>query len=420
MIEVDISHIWGGLSLPDLLEVERDIAAAHETLAGGEAEFCLGCDGETAERIARTADRIRENSELCVVVGAEGICRGIRGVLELVQRSDREPEKQQYPRLLFAGDSLSTRSWNALTARLEGKDFSVIVISRYGTVPQSAIALRGLRWMLERRYGTEDARSRIVVVTHPEEGALGKQAALLGWEQFSLPRDMEERFALLSPGGLLPLAVAGVDIAALLRGAGDAASRYALRSFENPLWLYVGGRSALQRRGRAAEMLVSPEPCVRELAQWWQQLFVPVEDCTVPGLMSLSGDFYGSPGGNASSRFETALCFESREPEYTIVSDIEDADGMNALAGKSLALVQERAVEALMETHADSGVPVMVIRCDGMDAEQVGDVVYFFVAAVGLSNLLLGGSSFGPWEKAAPGQPAAAAETAGEDGTPDT
>lgn len=420
MIEVDISHIWGGLSLPDLLEVEKDIAAAHEKLTAGEAEFRPGCDDETAQRIARTADRIRRNSEVCVVVGAADLCRGIRGVLELVPPADREPGKPRQLRLLFAGDSLSTRSWNTLTAGLEGKDFSVIVISRFGTVPQNAIALRGLRWVLERRYGTEEAKTRIIVVTHPEAGVLGKQAALLGWEQFFLPHDMEERFALLSPAGLLPLAVAGLDIAALLRGAGDAARRYALRSFENPLWLYVGGRRALHRGGRAAETLVSPEPCVRAFARWWQQLFVPAGDCKMPGLIPVSGEFYGSPGSNAASLFETALCFDSREPEYAIVSDIDDADGMNALAGKSLALVQSHAVEALMETHADSGVPVTVIRCDGMDEEQVGDAVCFFVTAAGLSNLMLGGSPFGKPETAGDAQPSAGEETAVEDAAPGT
>lgn len=391
MIEVDISNVWGEMALPDLLAMEKEVFDAHRKLTENAGEECavpgwlqLPVREETEEivRIRKCADRIRCDSEICVVVGTCEGCPGARGAMELLQGANRNlTQGNGNPRIFFAGNSLSTRQWNELMQLLERKDFSVIVVSKSGTTPESAIALRGLRWMLERKYGTEEANGRIYAVTDPEEGALRQMAEEAGWECFAIASDVEERYAVLTAAGLLPMAVAGIDILEVLNGAADAGEEYDLRSFENPVWLYAAVRNLLGRSGRKTELLVSQEPDFHGFAAWWQQLFAAAGDIFPAAVECASVS--RAPG--CRNVLETMVRFAPPEAEYRISSDCRNLDGLNVLEGKALAAVEEQAYLALVEDLADNGVPVLTMDCGELNARTVGELFYFMELACEIS-----------------------------------
>ncbi len=229
MIKVDISNVWGQLSLPDLLAVEKEVAAAHNTLASGTGpgndflgwmKLPVAKPTDEMVRIQAAADRIRNDSDVFVVVGIGGSYLGPRAAIELMQGPNHNIGKGKgNPQIYFAGNGLSTRHWNELQRLLEGKDFSIAVISKSGTTTEPAIATRALRWMLERKYGTEGAKKRIYAITDPVKGALRQMATQEGWETFVIPPDAGGRFSVLTAVGLLPMAVAGIDIAKVMAGA---------------------------------------------------------------------------------------------------------------------------------------------------------------------------------------------------------
>ena len=222
MIKVDISNIWGEVSLPDLLGIEQEVAQAHMTLTEGTGEgsdylgwLTLPTAEETSQmkRIQSTADRIRATSDVFIVIGIGGSYLGPRAAIELMQGCNRNMGRGKGdPQIYFAGNTLSTRHWNELMRLIEGKDFSVAVISKSGTTTEPAIALRGLKWLLERKYGTNEAKKRIIAITDPVKGALRQMADEEGWESFPIPASVGGRFSVLSPVGLLPMAVAGLNI----------------------------------------------------------------------------------------------------------------------------------------------------------------------------------------------------------------
>ena len=232
VISVDISNVWGQIALRDLLAIEGEVADAHEMLmeGTGEGSEYRGWleiprleENRELSRILKAAAQIRADSEVCVVVGIGGSYLASRAAIELLQGPDRNIGKGKgNPQIFFAGNSLSTRHWNELLRLLKDKDFSVIVISKSGTTMEPAIAFRSLHWMLERKYGTDEANRRIYAVTDPISGALRQMVQEEGWESFDIPRNVGGRFAALTPAGLLPMAVAGIDIAQVLQGAAEA------------------------------------------------------------------------------------------------------------------------------------------------------------------------------------------------------
>ena len=283
MIKVDISHVWGQLALPDLLAMEKEVAQAHATLVDGtgSGNDFLGWQNlptreptEEILRIQSAARRIRNDSDVFVVIGIGGSYLGPRAAIELLQGPNHNMGKGKGdPQIYFAGNGLSTRHWNELCRLLEGKDFSIAIISKSGTTTEPAIATRALRAKLEEKYGVEGARKRIYAITDPCKGALRQMATEEGWETFVIPANVGGRFSVLTPVGLLPLAVAGVDIMEMMNGAVDAREAYDLRSFDNPVWLYAAVRNLLYRNGKAMEIFESFEPGFKMFGGWWQQLF---------------------------------------------------------------------------------------------------------------------------------------------------
>ena len=409
MITVDISGIWGEVSLPDLLGVEKEIFDAHMKLteANGQGADFLGwmdlpAEEETDEirRIRAAADRIRENSDALVVIGIGGSYLGPRAAIELLQGVNRNMGKG-VTQVLYAGNTLSTRAWNELVKLLEGKDFSIAIISKSGTTTEPAIATRALRWLLERKYGTEEAKKRTYAITDPENGALRQMAREEGWESFVIPPNVGGRFSVLTAVGLLPMAVAGIDPMEVLKGAYEAKQEYDLRSFENPVWLYAATRNLLYRKGRQIELLTCFEPAFRSMGAWWQQLFGESEGKDGKGLFPAYAEFTADLHSlgqliqqGSRNLFESMIRFDGPENPVTIAGDYKDLDGLNYLEGRTLEFVDEQAYRGTLAAHTDGGVPVITLEAGKLDAAKVGELFWFFELSCGISAYTLGVNPF--------------------------
>ncbi|MBQ8835428.1 MAG: glucose-6-phosphate isomerase [Oscillospiraceae bacterium] len=411
MIQVDISNIWGELSLRDLLAIEKEVFDAHAALTDGTgagADFRgwlnLPLREPTQEitRVQNVAEKIRSDSDVCVVIGIGGSYLGPRAAIELLQGPNRNMGKGRGdPQIFFAGNGLSTRHYNELLGLLEGKDFSLIVISKSGTTTEPAIAFRGLRWLLERKYGTDEANRRIYAITDPVSGALRQMAQQQGWESFVIPPSTGGRFSVLTPVGLLPMAVAGIDILAVLNGAVDGKEAYDLRSFENPAWLYAAVRNLMYRSGKAIEVFASFEPGFKMFGGWWQQLFGESEGKDGKGIFpvpaELTADLH-SLGQliqqGQRNLFETMLRFDPPEKQMTILGDVQNLDGLNYLEGKTMDFVDEMAFQGTVEAHVDGGVPVITMDCGQLDDRKVGELFYFLELSCALSAYVLGVNPF--------------------------
>lgn len=411
MIQVDLSNIWGELSLSDLLSIEKEIFDAHAMLTEGTGEGAAFRDwlslpdrkspGELLG-ILRAAEQIRSDSDICVVVGAGGSVSGARAAIELLQGPNRNIRRGKGdPRILFAGNSLSTRQWNELKGLLEGNDVSVIVISKSGTTLESAIAFRNLRWMLERRYGTDEANRRIYAVTDPDSGPLRQMARENGWDSFAIASGAGGAFSVLSPGGLLPMAVAGLDIMAMLEGAAEAKEVYELRSFENPVWLYAAVRNLMYRSGKAIELLVGFEPGFQAFGYWWQQLFAESEGKDGKGLFPATAEFTAGLHSlgqlileGRRNLFETVVRFDPPEQVCTVGFDVLDPDGLNYLAEKQLDYVEETAFRGMVDAHTGSGVGVITVDCGPLNERTLGELFFFLELCCAVSAYTLGVNPF--------------------------
>ena len=411
MITVDISNIWGDLSLPDLLAAEKEVFDAHMKLTdrNGEGSDYLGwldlpVEAETDEirRIRSAAGQIRSNSDVFVVVGIGGSYLGPRAAIELLQGQNRNIGKGKGdPMIFFAGNTLSTRAWNELVKLLEGKDFSMAVISKSGTTTEPAIATRALRWLLERKYGTDGAKKRIYAITDPVKGALRQMAEEEGWESFVIPSDVGGRYSVLTAVGLLPMAVAGIDPMEVMKGAAQAKDEYDLRSFENPVWLYAAIRNLLYRKGKCIELLESFEPGFKMMGAWWQQLFGESEGKDGKGIFPATAEF--TPDLHSLGQmiqqgernvFETMIRFDAPANKHTIGSDYKNLDGLNYLESKTLDFVDEQAYRGTLAAHVDGGVPVITMEAGTLDAAKVGELFWFFELACGISAYVLGVNPF--------------------------
>ena len=411
MIKVDISNVWGEISLPDLLALEQEVAAAHSTLTektGAGNDFLGWLDLPVEEptdemiRIQAAAQRIRESSDVFVVIGIGGSYLGPRAAIELMQGCNHNIGKGKgNPQIYFAGNGLSTRGWNELQRLLEGKDFSVAIISKSGTTTEPAVATRALLWMLERKYGTDGAKKRIYAITDPVKGALRQMATEEGWETFVIPANVGGRYSVLTAVGLLPLAVAGLDINAMMQGACEAKKAYDLRSFENPVWLYAGVRNLLYRNGKCIELLESFEPGFKMMGGWWQQLFGESEGKDGKGIFPVTAEF--TPDLHSLGQmiqqgerniFETMVRFDAPEQKMVVGSDAKNLDGLNYLAGKTLDFVDEKAYLGTLAAHVDGGVPVITMDMGELNDEKLGEMFYFFELCCGVSAYMLGVNPF--------------------------
>ena len=411
MIKVDISNVWGQVSLPELLALEKEVFAAHMTLTEGDGPgndylgwLNLPVDEPTAEmqRISAAAERIRKDSDIFIVVGIGGSYLGPRAAIELLQGPNHNIGKGKgNPQIFFAGNGLSTRHWNELMRLLDGKDFSIAIISKSGTTTEPAIATRALRRMLEEKYGKEGAKSRIYAITDPCKGALRQMATEEGWETFVIPPSVGGRYSVLTAVGLLPMAVAGIDINAVMAAAAEAKDVYNIRSFENPVWLYAAVRNLLYRRGKCIELLESFEPGFKMMGGWWQQLFGESEGKDGTGIFPVTAEFTADLHSlgqmiqeGERNIFETMVRFDPPQNRMVIPADDQDLDGLNYIAGKCLDFVDEKAYMGTLAAHVDGGVPVITMDMGELNDAKLGEMFYFFELACGVSAYMLGVNPF--------------------------
>ena len=404
MINTDISNVWGEVSLPDLLALEKEISDAHDRLAQEEKDILLKAPDSDSElrKIQETAEQIRSDSDICIILGEGGCVLGAQAAIDLLQGPERNLGKEKEdPQVFFAGNSLSSRQWNRLLKILEEKDYTVIVTAREELSLETAIAFRALRWMLERKYGTDKANGRIYAVTDPEQGTLRQMAMEAGWTAFPFPQNLGESYGVLTAAGLLPMAVAGIDIEALAQGAREAMEEYSLRSYENPVWLYAAMRNLLLRGGKAVELLESYEPGFRKFGTWWQQLFAQSEGKTsqalFPAPAELPEDLH-SLGQliqqGPRNLFETVLLFEASSQPVSIGSDWKNLDGLNYLEKMTLDQVQEQFFQGTISAHVDGGVPVVVLECGALCPRTLGQLFYFMELSCAISAYALGVDPF--------------------------
>ena len=404
-MQINLTYAAEALS-PDFLTSRLDaLERAHQMLRlgngpGGEftgwVNLPTAYDKEEFSRIQAAARRIRAQSQVLVVIGIGGSYLGARAVIELLGTDPGAPE------ICFAGNGLSSDATLELIQKLEGRDFSVNVISKSGTTTEPAVAFRIFKKLLEDKYGKEGARERIYATTDKARGALKSMADREGYETFVVPDEIGGRYSVLTAVGLLPIAAAGIDIEALMNGA--KAEMDALLNHpgaDNAAWQYAAARHALYEGGKKIELLACYEPSFRFFAEWWKQLYGESEGKDHKGLFPASVEFTAdlhSMGqyiqDGERHLFETVVRFDKPLGELVIPADPDDLDGLNFLAGKPLSFVLDQAMAGTRLAHVDGGVPNLLLTLPRRDAENVGRMIYFFEFVCGLSGYLLGVNPF--------------------------
>ena len=406
MIQVDLKNIRSFIPLPYEAALAPRLRIAHDHLQKGDGaggDFTgwvrLPEDYDRAElqRIKDAARRIQADSQALVVIGIGGSYLGARGVIECLCSPNYNLKKKSTPNIYFIGNGLSADALAETMELVDGVDFSVNVISKSGTTTEPAVAFRFFRELLEKKYGPEAAARRIYATTDAHKGALKALADEKGYEEFVVPDDVGGRYSVLTAVGLLPIAVAGIDVDALLGGAQDMMRTCALADMnENPAWQYAGARYEMYRTGKKIELLAAYEPCFRFMSEWWKQLYGESEGKENKGLFPASVEFTAdlhSMGQYIQQGerhlFETVVRFGPSRHECPVPYDETDGDGLNFLAGKSMDFIARQAMDGTLLAHVEGGVPNVVLHTDALDAATLGGLIYFFEYACGLSGYLL-------------------------------
>lgn len=394
-----------------LSAIEPEVKAAQEMLRSGTGaghEFTEWLTlPETYDRtefasILDAARQIRSDSDILIVIGIGGSYLGARAVIELLRSNLYNALPKDTPDIYFAGNTISAASLSELLTLCENKDFSVNVISKSGTTTEPAVAFRVFHEALIRKYGKEEAARRVYVTTDRHRGTLKALADREGDRTFVVPDAVGGRYSVLTAVGLLPIATAGIDIAALMQGAAAAMHAYSKPDmYHNDAYLYAAMRNILYRSGKKIEMCVAYEPRFAMMCEWFKQLFGESEGKDGKGIFPSSAIFstdlhslgqYIQQGER--SLFETVVLFRDTGCDVPIEYEEDNADGLNFLAGKSLSFVNRKAFEGTVLAHTDGGVPNLIIECDSLDEYHVGYLIYFFELACAVSGYLLGVNPF--------------------------
>ena len=362
-------------------------------------------DRDEFARIKKAAEKIKNDSEVLVVIGIGGSYLGAKAAIEFLSHSfynNLPKDKRKTPEIYFAGTNMSGVYLQHLIEVVGDRDFSVNVISKSGTTTEPAIAFRIFKKILEEKYGKEEAAKRIYATTDKAKGALKTLATAEGYETFVVPDNVGGRFSVLTAVGLLPIAAAGIDIDDLMAGAKDAMNDFANKNMdENQALQYAAVRNILHRKGKDLELMVNYEPRVHYLAEWWKQLFGESEGKEGKGLYPTSADFsadlhslgqYIQQGQRLF--FETVVSIGKPEVEFVIENDKENLDGLNFIAGKTLDYVNKKATDGVILAHVDGNVPNLGINIPEVTPYHLGYTFYFFEKACGVSGYLLGVNPF--------------------------
>ncbi len=403
MIRLDYQPALAFLKPGALEDLRPATEKAHQTLldgsgAGGDAtgwrQLLLRPDDALLEDLSATASRIRENADVLVCIGIGGSYLGAKAVIEALTPYFGH----KGPEILFAGHHMSGRYMEELLAYLDGKSVYVNVISKSGTTLEPALAFRALRTWMEDHF--DDAEKRIVATTDPDKGALETLRKEKGYKKYVIPGDVGGRFSVLTPVGLLPIAVAGIDIRALFYGAADLCRRYE-KTDDNPALDYAAIRKLLLDSGKTVELLAVFEPRLAGMGGWWQQLYGESEGKEHTGLFPVSVQYstdlhslgqYVQQGQRSLA--ETFLMLEDDGGSLKAPSAPSNLDGLDYLVGKTFTEINRSAYEGTLQAHVSGGVPAMTVWLDTLTPETLGQAIYFFEHAVGVSGYLLGVNPF--------------------------
>jgi glucose-6-phosphate isomerase len=410
----DYSRAAGFVSAEEMENMKATTVCAKNVLmdkSGAGSDFLgwidlpVDYDKEEFQRIKMAAEKIQNDSDVLLVIGIGGSYLGARAAIEFLSHSFYNvlPKgKRKTPEIYFVGNSISSKYIHDLKDVLEGKDFSVNIISKSGTTTEPAIAFRVFKDMLIEKYGREEANKRIYATTDKARGALKNLADEEGYESFVVPDDVGGRFSVLTAVGLLPIAVSGADIDKLMEGA-EAARMEALEApYEsNGALQYAAVRNILLRKGKTVEIVANYEPSLHYVSEWWKQLFGESEGKDqrgiFPAAVDLTTDLHSMGQfiqDGARIMFETVLELEESSAEILLKEEAVDTDGMNYLAGKSVDFVNKSAMNGTILAHTDGNVPNLMVRIPGQDEYSLGQLFYFFEYACGVSGYILGVNPF--------------------------
>ena len=408
-VVLNTKHLSSFINEEEYKAIYPQVEAAHNQLEAknGPGNDFLGWmylprdyDKEEFARIKEAAKKIREDSEVLVVAGIGGSYLGARAVIEAVKGLYHN-ELEDGPKIYFCGNSISPSYLNDIIALCKGKKFSINVISKSGTTTETSLAFRVLRKLLEDEVGVEEANKRIYATTDRAKGTLKQLADAQGWPTFVVPDDVGGRYSVLTAVGLLPIACAGIDIDALMKGAADAREAYSVCSKDNDAYRYAMTRNILYRKGKVVETLAAFEPDFTMMNEWYKQLFGESEGKDQKGLMPTSCIFstdLHSMGqflqDGSRTMFETYVDVKNTREDFYIEPLEGNFDGLNFLADQNMSVVNRKAMEGTILAHNDGGVPIGVIEVDSLDAYNVGYLIYFFWKACAVSGYLLSVNPF--------------------------
>lgn len=408
-VRLNTKYLEGFVNDEDIKAIAPEVDAAVELLnsrtgAGndflGWLDLPVNYDKEEFARIQQAAQKIRNDSDVLVVIGIGGSYLGARAAIEFCKSQNRNLTEK--PQIIFAGNTLSSASLAEAVKLCEGKDFSVNVISKSGTTTEPTIAFRVFKDLLEKKYGKAEAAKRIYSTTDKARGTLKELSDREGYETFVIPDDVGGRYSVLTAVGLLPIAVAGIDIDKMMQGAAAARNDFSKGNVEtNDCYKYAAMRNILYRKGKAVEMMISYEPDYTMMNEWFKQLYGESEGKCGKGLFPSSAIFstdlhslgqYVQEGERLM--FETVVMFDKPKQELIIGFDEENGDGFNFVAGKSVDYVNKKAFLGTVLAHTDGGVPNMILEMDEMSEYEFGYLAYFLEKACAVSGYILGINPF--------------------------
>lgn len=411
-ITVDYSN--ASIKEEELQEIKPMIEKAHELLHSrkglgneflGWIDYPIKYDEEEFHRIKESAERIKRNSDVFIVIGIGGSYLGARAAIETLNHTfhnDLKNEDRESPEIYYVGNNISGKYIKDLLDVIKDKDVSINIISKSGTTTEPALAFRILRKYLENKYGKQEARNRIYATTDSSKGALRQLADEEGYESFVIPDNVGGRFSIFTPVGLLPIAVSGLDIDEMMKGAKDAREEYSKKDLkDNSASKYAAVRNILHNRGKEIEILVNYDPSLHFLSEWWKQLYGESEGKDGKGIFPAAVDFstdlhsmgqYIQEGKR--HLFETIINVENPSLDIEIQEDDKNLDGLNYLAGKTMDFVNKKAFEGTLLAHIDGGVPNLVINIPELNEYYFAKLIYFFEKACGISGYTLGVNPF--------------------------
>lgn len=410
-IKLNEKFTKGFVSEADIKAITPEIENALATVKNGSGEGSdfLGWltrpedyDREEYARVKAAAEKIRKSCDVFIVIGIGGSYLGARSAIEFVLGNKYNTLRKDAPEIYFSGNDISSASIAELLQICEGKDVCINVVSKSGTTTEPAVAFRIFRELLEKKYGEAGAKDRIFVTTDKCRGKLKEFSDKKGYETFVVPDDIGGRYSVLTPVGLLPIAVAGIDTDEMLKGAADAMKTYGEADVSaNPCLRYAAIRNILYRGGKTMEILAAYEPAMQMFCEWWKQLYGESEGKDSKGIFPASVIFstdlhslgqYIQQG--LRNLFETVVDIKCSNDEVKVPGDPENADGLNFISGKPLNEINHSAMTATLYAHFDGGVPNMVLEIPDRSAYTYGELVYFFELACGVSGYTLGVNPF--------------------------